>query len=256
MNEVTETENLALKRLHEATKLAELTEGSVFALTAEPTPSSRFPSLFAGEDSSVVRTFNNPPQLRRAGFDLEHGGNSRMVRGDLRRAVVQGWNILELWRDGMLIYAVDATVQPCWGSPTSSGALRVNQLALVEPVYLFVELSRRIYRESTVKPRFVVYRVFFQRIAQNGKPAILCEGPIGDAGSLGRNRAYFAPDSKMERTITWEQPEIDTGAVAFQLLQEVYHWFGISDEGIPYARKRSDGRTVIDPEDLIKAGNS
>jgi hypothetical protein len=96
---------------------------------------------------------------------------------------------------------------------------------------------------------------FFQRLVLNGKLAILSEGPIGNAAFLRNSRTYVASDSEMERAITWEQLEIDAGVVAYQLLQEVYHWFGISDDGIPYARKRSDGTTVIDPEELIKAGN-
>ena len=255
MNEVTATENVTLERLQEAVRQAQLTDRAVFALTAEPTPSCRFPTLFAGRDSPLVSIFDHPPSLRRAGFDLEHDGNSRIVRGDLRQALVQGWNILELWRDGVLIYAVDATVQPCWGSPTPNGGLRVNSLALIEPVYLFAELGKRIYVDSTVQPQFIVYRIFFHRLALNGRLAKLSEGPVGDPALFESGPTHAAPDSEMERTITWDGAKIDSAAVAYQLVQEVYHWFGISDDGIPYTKKHSDGTTVIDPEALIKAGN-
>jgi len=48
--------------------------------------------------------------------------------------------------------------------------------------------------------------------------------------------------------------EIESGAVAYEIVQEVYHWFGISDDGMPYTRKSASGVTAIDREALIKAG--
>ncbi len=153
-------EDSLARRLEAAVEIAQLADHSVFALTAKPSPDAHFRNLFAGNDSTLVRNFNNPPKLRRAGFSLEHDGNSRIVMGDLRRALVPGWKIIELWRDGALIYAVDALVQPFWGSPRpADGSLQMNPLALAEPVYLFAELSRLIYEELTQKPRSIEYRI-------------------------------------------------------------------------------------------------
>ncbi len=58
----------------------------------------------------------------------------------------------------------------------------------------------------------------------------------------------------MDRTVAWRQETINSGAVAYELVQEVYHWFGISDDRIPYTKQDSTGVTVIDPEALKKAG--
>lgn len=253
MNEVSETEERLSKRLLGAIALAQLTERPVFALTAEPTPSSRFPALFAGKDTPLVATFDHPPTLRRAGFDLEHSGNSRIVRGDLRRGLVQGFKVLELWRDGVLIYAVEAGFQPGWGNPVTDGGVRVNPLALAEPVYLFAELTRQIYEQSTVKPGRIAYRVSFSRLVENGELAKLSEGPL-EPIFFESGEPFVAPGPEMERTVIWEHPEVDSGAVAYRLLQEVYHWFGISDSGIPYTRRIKETTTVVDPEELIKAG--
>lgn len=241
------------RRLETAVELAQLTECPVFVLAAKPSPNARFRTLFGGNDATLVQLFNNPPRLRRAGFSLEHDGNSRIVMGELRRVLIPGWKTMELWRDGTLIYAVDAFVQPLWGSPRPDGSLRLNPLALAEPVYLFAELSRLIYEESTQKPQRVEYRVRFERLVQDGKRASLGEGPL-EPFFFGNSNQYDAPDSKMDRTITWERGDIESGAVAYELVQEVYHWFGVSDEGIPYTKKHADGTTVIDPEALKKAG--
>lgn len=245
-------EDPVAQRLEAAIELAQLTEHSVFALTAKPWPDARFKTLFAGNDATLVRNFNNPPKLRAAGFSLEHDGNSRIVMGEVRRVLIPSWKILELWRDGSLIYAVDALVQPFWGSPRRDGSLQLNPLALAEPVYLFAELSRLMYEESTQKPERVEYRMRFERLIQDGKRASLGEGPL-QPFFFGDPSQHYAPDSDMERSIMWEQGDIDSGAVAYELVQEVYHWFGISDDGIPYT-KQANGVTVIDPEALKKAG--
>jgi hypothetical protein len=91
-----------LSDLKAAIELAQLTEHSVFALTAKPSPDARLTTLFAGNDAKLVRNFNNPSKLRNAGFSLEHDGNSRIVMGELRRVLIPSWKILELWRDGLL----------------------------------------------------------------------------------------------------------------------------------------------------------
>ncbi len=252
MDEKNLREDPVAQRLEAAVELAQLTEHPVFALAAKPWPNARFKTLFAGNDAELVRHFNNPPKLRGAGFSLEHDGNSRIVMGELRRVLILGWKIMELWRDGTLIYAVDALVQPFWGSPRPNGSLQLNPLALAEPIYLFAELSRLIYEESTQKPQHVEYRVHFERLVQDGRPASLGEGPLGPF--FFGNGNHPAPDSKMDRTVPWERGDIESGAVAYELVQEVYHWFGISDDGIPYTAKQANGARIIDPEALKKAG--
>jgi hypothetical protein len=241
-------------RLESAIELAQLKEHSLFALTAKPWPDARFNTLFAGNDASLVRNFNNPPKLRRAGFSIEHDGNSRIVSGELRRSVIPGWKILELWRDGFLLYAVDALVHPFWGSPRQDGCFRLNPLALAEPVYLFSELTRLVYAESLQKPRRVEYRLRFERIGEEGKPASLSDGEL-DPVYFESGSRHHAPALNMETAITiaWTDT-IEAGAIAYKIVQEVYHWFGISDDGIPYTITDADGGKRIDPAALIKAG--
>jgi hypothetical protein len=53
--------------------------------------------------------------------------------------------------------------------------------------------------------------------------------------------------------LNWSD-DIDSGVVAFQIVQEVYHWFGISDDGIPYTKRNVNGVIAIDRDALIKAG--
>ena len=83
-------EDRVAQRLEAAVELAQLTDRVLFALTAQPWPNARFKTLFAGNDATLVQLFNNPPRLRRAGFSLEHDGNSKIVMGELRRVLIPG----------------------------------------------------------------------------------------------------------------------------------------------------------------------
>jgi hypothetical protein len=91
-------------------------------------------------------------------------------------------------------------------------------------------------------------------LGEKGKPASLSEGQLDPVFFESGNR-HIAPTSDMERAVTidWRE-DIDSGAVAYEIIQEVYHWFGLSDDGIPYTKKNVDGAIVIDRDALIKAG--
>jgi hypothetical protein len=242
------------RRLESAIELAELKEHAVFALTAKPRPDARFRTLFANSGATLIQHFNNPPKLRKAGFSLEHDGNSRIIMGDLRRVFIPTWKIMELWRDGFLIYAVDGLVQPFWGSPRQDGYTRMNPLALAEPVFLFSELSLLMYRESSQVPKKIEYRARLERIGSEGNPATLSSGPL-DPTSFESGERHHAPASNMDRstTIDWN-PNIDSGIIAYEIVKEIYNWFGISDDGIPYTKTNPDGAIAIDRDALIAAG--
>ena len=100
MNQNKFADETLTSRLEAAIELAGLTEQAVFGLCARPSPSVRLPTLFAGKDSALVKAFDNPPSLRSAGFDLKHGGNSRIVQGELRRVVIPSW---KFWSFGVTV---------------------------------------------------------------------------------------------------------------------------------------------------------
>jgi len=241
------------QRLDAAVALAHLSGRPVFALASKPQPDSRFRNLFGSREASLVHNFEHPPVLRRAGFSLEHDGNSRIVMGELRRVLIPSWKVMELWRDGVFLYAVDALVQPFWGSPRKKdGSLQMNPLALAEPIYLFALLSNLIYEESVTPPHRIEYRIRLDCLIQNGTTASLSEGAL-DPFFFGNPLTHPAPASTFDRTIVWQTGKIVAEVVAYELVKEVYNWFGISDDGIPYT-VNSDGTVAIDPQALTRAG--
>jgi hypothetical protein len=125
---------------------------------------------------------------------------------------------------------------------------------LIEPIYLFAELSKRIYGESRVQPQTVLYRVLFRRLVLNGRLARLPIGPLSYPEFPDEGPELAAPDMEMERGVAWGE-RIDSEAIAYRLVREIYLWFGASEQEIPFTKKAPNGDVVVDPETLVEVGN-
>lgn len=214
------------------------------------------PTIFEGRDAEVVRLIEHPPELRRGGFDLDTGSPARIVRGQLRRAVAAGGKIFELWRDGTLIFAASGDEDfLCWGRrPPGMAFLRINPLALIESTYLFAELSRLVFERAQPHPKAIQYALGLEGMTFNGKPCVLIPGPIGGFAWEFGTDVHQPPQPRASVSLMWNNSPIKPGCVAFLLVREVYRWFGIEDEAIPYKEREGD-EFVISPEQIRKAGS-
>ncbi len=226
-----------------------------FILTAFPIQPVEIPTLFERRDAEVVRLLERPPELRDNGFDLTTGAPARIVGGQLRRAVVPEWKVLELWRDGTLIFAAAGDDNfLSWGRYSRGGRpLRINQLVLIEATYLFAELSRRVCDHAEPRPTEIEYRLELRSMTVAGTPCGLVPGRLGTFGWEFGTDIRRAPAAGAHFSLRWQQPDIDPGVVAHLLAREVYGWFGIEYDQIPYT-EQTDGRTVISPEEIRGAG--
>lgn len=133
-------------RVSEALEAVGLMQSPAFILSAVPLPLVEIPALFTSRDSEVVQLLENPPELRSSGFGIKSGNDARIVRGKLRRAVSSGYKVLDLWRDGVLIFAATGDSEfLSWGTKLN-GPLRINQLALIESTYLFAQLVSKVFQ--------------------------------------------------------------------------------------------------------------
>ncbi len=245
------------ERVAEALIEADLGGRRSFSLAAVPTQTVEIPAFFERRDADIVRLLENPPELRPGGFDLETGAPARIVRGQLRRAVTPKYKTLELWRDGTLVFGAAGDEDfLCWGRHTiTGGPLRINPLVLIESTYLFAELSRRIYQQVKPQPKVVEYMLELYNMTLEGKPCVLIPGPVGSAAwEFGTGTRSPAPAPNFICTLRWNEPSIKPGEIAFQLVREVYRWFGFEDSNIPY-KEQVDGQFAISPELIRKAGS-
>jgi hypothetical protein len=132
--------------------------------------------------------------------------------------------------------------------------LRINPLVLIEATYLFVELSRLIFEKARPEPKTIQYALGLKNMTLDGRPCVLTPGPLaGFAWEFGTDFQQ-PPQPDISVSVIWNDPQIKLGRVAFLLVREVYRWFGIEDEAIPYKEREGD-EFVLSPEQIRKAGS-
>jgi hypothetical protein len=227
----------------------------VFILSATPEQRVQIPSLFERKDAPIVRLLEKPPELRVSGFDLMAGSSARIVEGQFRRVMTPEYKLLELWRDGTLIFigAGDDSVLG-WGRTARRGQLiRINPLVLVESTYLFAELTRGVYENAEPRPSAIAYGLELRNMTVNDTPCGLIPGPLGTFAQMYGTDIHPAPSASTKIVVHWDGPGIPPGRIALLLLAELYVWFGIEHDKIPYTKKVGN-LPEIDPVQIQDAG--
>lgn len=219
-----------------AVRAANLVRLPVFALIALPDQVVDLTELFAARGAALVRLLENPPQIRDAGFNIQADINSAIVAGESRRSVSPDHNVLEMYRDGVIVYAVRADGSGlCW--PGQRQPPQINPIYLVEHVYLFALLCHQVLvprggRRCSI--RLELDRMWPQAPvpAPDGIPALLGR-PIPHAGEVVQ--------------AAWDMQEVSPERFAAQLIAEIYWRFGIEADRIACTRVR-DGQREVDPD--------
>jgi hypothetical protein len=238
-------------RRGEAIHAAGLNERPAFSMIAVPVEAVEVPHLFAGSSNPLVRLLENPPGLRYGGFDVSAGSHST-VRPDARRVVAPNYKVLELRRDGVLIFAVDAQQMLCWGTAKEDEPLRLNVLALAESTYLFQELVRRLTAHLRPPPQMWRYAIALERMVLNRKRAVLSAGGLYGSAQFFPHWNKTAPADTFEHRSQSFSAELDPRIIAYSLRQAVYVWFGFDEDAIPYVTDVGGDRGT--DTDKIKQG--
>lgn len=97
---------------------------------------------------------------------VDAGSDSRIIKGELRRTLIAGHRVLELWRDGTLIFAQIGDEDGISCGSKLPDAYKINQLALIETTMQFVALTNHIF--SYARPAPTQIKVWIQ-LCPNGE---------------------------------------------------------------------------------------
>jgi hypothetical protein len=234
------------ERIDRALAASDLQNKPAFVLAVLPLQPTTIPTLFAGRDSELVRLLDSPPSLRWGGFNID-AGRTKNVSGQLRRAVEPGYKLIELWRDGTLIFAASGDSDfLSWGKDQSNNdPLIVNPAALIESTYLFVDLSKNVLTHANPIPSWLLYCLEIRNMSVADKPCRLRRNFSKWTSSLSDN----APNSGNRFLVKWDKQEIDSERIAFLLVSQVYEWFGGEHNDIPLT-ETIDSYLIISPEKI------
>jgi hypothetical protein len=234
------------RRIEQAIVFAVLDGKPSFVLGARPITKTDIPSIFRSKQAEVVQLLEHPPKLRSHGADLDTDAPAPMFRGALRRAINPGCKLIELWRDGGLIFVAKGDESFLCVPPTpgrTNDRLTIHWIRLIEPTYLFADLSKKIYSHAEPRPEEVEYYVELHNLTRQQPSTLALPGDDRFVYAVGT-----APGPGMRSSVTVNIKTTGPGEIAFKIVALVFEQYGVEHDRIPSQKTRG----VIDPDSLIQ----
>jgi hypothetical protein len=219
-----------------------------FVLAAYPSERGELKTVFQTSKGSIRQSLEDPPTLRQGGWSVQTLERAGIIRGELIRVCNENYKVLDLYRDGTLIFAVRADGSfLAWNTPDDQQ--RLNPVALIESTYNFLRLYELVLSDLKERPLQLNLRVDLHHLHLDSVKSYLLPGRTEDwTYSLG-TESHFAPSDDFAKVIEANGEHFDPREVAFRLVKEVYLWFGLEEDKIPYTKMDTDSRKV-DPDTI------
>lgn len=229
----------------------------VLLLGAAPNEPTVLKDFFSMEGKSVFELISKPPHLRYAGFDLTTVDQPKLLKGECWQVTNGARKDLRVYEDGTVIFRANADSSFLgWGQDPDKyfASPRLNPVAIVEVIYLFVIFIREIGSVFVVPPKTIHFQVDFRNAWFEGKKVLLNSG-VGDSidyrSSMNSKEAQ-AQAIKIEMPWSYLDVKEESEYIAFELILRLYAQFGLSSESIPYTSKDQSGRIFVDKDKIIK----
>ncbi len=209
-----------------------LTNHRVYCLVISPLQKTEVGTLLISTTESIGKQMEHPPKLRKNGWGLFTGDRARLLNGQSRRAKSDEYSGPDLYRDGTLLFACRAD-EPFLGF--NFGHKQLNPIALVETTYVFFKFYDSVLKELTLPPDEFRVWIQFQNLHQNGLTTMLAPYDVYSHYQRIQQFQYPAPEDNYLAQLSIEAKSFEPGSASFQVLRDVYAWFGIEQDKIPYS---------------------
>lgn len=239
-----------VQRIKTALMHGTISEGRHIIISAVPSPSGQLKTVFASSGDSIRRKLENPPQLRAYGWDLTHHDQAKIMKGEAIRVTNGNRKVVDLYRDGMMIAAAPADGSfLAWGR--NDNKQRLNPLALIEYVYSFLNFYSLVLQDFEKPPTSIAVRVELHRMHLDNTTSTL--GPHGMKSMSQQFGTDDQPAPDADGVFALEVPisEFNPSCLLFDVVKEIYLWFGIEEDKIPYF-KNENGVRVLDVDSIAK----
>jgi len=235
-------------RINDALGVTGLVKRPYYVLAAWPTPTSEPRTILQTGPGTITGLLENPPVLRYAGWSLETLDHAAgVVEGKYRQVTNGDRKVLRLYRDGMLLHAVSAGADFLgWGNPEQYRQNpRIISLAIIEVTYLFCRFYVEVLKDLPNAPRMISFRICLGKMASaTQQPVRLSPFQVSNRLDSFDERQFGASDDSYSREIRVQAQEFDPAAAAYQIVREIYLWFGVEATDIPYTDLDS-GKHII-----------
>jgi hypothetical protein len=237
-------------RMSSAVAASDFAEDRALVLAARPSTDNDLQTIFSARDDSIRRKVERPPIFRDHGWDLVTGGYAQIIRGEMIR--ISGFRkIIDLYRDGTLVFACAANEDfLSWTSKVEQ--MQIHSMALIEICYNFAVLYKLVLADLQRPLAKVEFAAGLRRFHLGGVKTKLAAFGYGSFSQLFPDHVREAPDNDATITTTFPVSDYVAGRVAFTVAREIYLWFGLDEDKIPYT-SAANGDRYIDPDLLSHA---
>jgi hypothetical protein len=229
-------------------------DSPVFIYSMIPIEKTMFKHFF--ETGPVKSLLENPGQLRYAGWDLTTQGQARIIKGQYLELKSAERKRLQLYEDGSFFVRVSADQDYLsWGINEETFRItpRLNTLALIEFSLNFCLLCAGLVKYLDPEPLQIDLNVEIWNAFIGESKLRLIPHPVSSYG-FGYGDSHPAPEAFTKRQIRVPTEELKTrpDVVAFLLVRQIFIWFGVMADMIPYASAEA-GVRFIDADGIKNA---
>jgi hypothetical protein len=244
------TEEALAKRIEQALNHSKIAQSRNIIISALPDPRGQLKTIFLGSDESIRRRLENPERLRYGGWDLTHHDQAKIIRGDLLHVANGDTKTIDLYRDGTMIFAALADSNfLAWGRDSDQ---RINSLALIEVIYSFLAFYRLVLNDFQTKPTKITFRIELHNMHLDGKKSFMLPYHLESNAQSFSLYPKEAPDNDGSIEISVPAEPFEPFALTYQLVREIYLWFGLEEDKIPYM-KDEQGIKSFDTTTIVKS---
>jgi hypothetical protein len=220
-------------------------------LAAYPTESVSMRGLFDSKESDLIQLLQDPPRLKGNGWDLTIDEPMLNLHGRMRRSVKPDWKLLQLSRDGVLIFLArgDDSFLSFSANQKPDGPFFIVPFVLSHCVYIFTLLAQRVFEYATPAPSTIRYVLQLRNMENKEHPALLHPNHL-EMNRYAALEYYHQMPYASEGFEVSAPHEASPGEVTYELIAQVFEWFGFDRDRVRNVRVEAD-KAVIDEVSLF-----
>lgn len=215
---------------------------SFYILTARLQNPISIPNFFADQGNPAYDLLVNPPYLRKYGWNLITLDTPRIIKGECWEVKNGDRKVLRLYKDGSIVtrFAADGSFLG-WGRTDNAETSNIpesvpviNALALLEVTYEFVSFYAMFLEKINVGINPCI-NVKLSNMAVGQSRLFRVSVTPGDAIWDLKNKSHVARENSFEKELWSSTSELNSeGRLSFRIVEEIFNWFGIPSNNIPY----------------------
>lgn len=241
---ITRTEHARIENAFEFANYKE-EPAVVLSCVLRPQPNS-IEDIFAG-DSAVVKLVENPPRIRKMGWDLQTLDRAKPVAGEYLEVANGKRKVLRTYRDGHHVFAAGMSFFGHGVNNEPTDKTNLNLLSIAECIANFVIFSKQAAKEAQKDANILIYTIAISNPLSSSKPLALRAYDGISTDEVGELELEW-----VERNIIIVNPEtLPDMKIAYQIYAELCYFFGLKTDQFWYVNHE---KQEIRKEDFIRQG--